>query len=207
MSVIPAMKSSVGKLAQSSTCFMLCDIQERFMPRIHNSKTVLHTAKLLTQVSDVLDIPCVVTEQYPKAFGVTAEACFENKTDFLERKGLPVEKKKFSMIVNDVEEKLKGWTDVKSIVLFGVEAHICVQQTALDLLERDYDVHVVVDATSSQVTYDREVALERMRQSGAFLTTAQSATFMLMESADHANFKAVSKLIIEHSKLINEFSV
>ena len=61
MSVIPAMKSSVGKLAQSSTCFMLCDIQERFMPRIHNSKTVLHTAKLLTQVSDVLDIPCVVT--------------------------------------------------------------------------------------------------------------------------------------------------
>ena len=81
-------------------------------------------------------------EQYPKAFGVTAEACFENKTEFLEREGLPVEKKKFSMIVNEVEEKLKGWADVKSIVLFGVEAHICVQQTALDLLERDYGTYL-----------------------------------------------------------------
>ena len=67
-----------------------------------------------------------------------------------------------------------------SIVLFGIEAHVCVQQTCLDLIEMGKDVHVVVDCVSSQQGYDREIALRRMENAGAYLTTAQSLAFMLM---------------------------
>jgi len=96
--------------------------------------------------------------------------------------------------------------DKQSFLLVGIEAHVCLLQTALDLLEQGKDVHVIVDGVSSQQPIDREVALERMSQAGAFLTTAQSAAFMLMRSADHENFKAVSKLTVEHMKLENEFN-
>ena len=92
-----------------------------------------------------------------------------------------------------------------SYVLFGIEAHVCVQQTCLDLLSAGHDVHVVVDGVSSISPLDRECALERMRQSGAFLTTAQSVAFMLMKDAGHPNFKEVSKMLIEHGKGQNDF--
>lgn len=85
-------------------------------------------------------------------------------------------------------------------------AHVCVQQTCLDLLEEGKDVHVICDAVSSQQPFDREIALQRMSQAGAYLTTAQSAAFMLMKSADHPNFKTVSKLTVNHMKLPNEFN-
>ena len=81
-----------------------------------------------------------------------------------------------------------------------------MQQTCLDLLENGKDVHVIVDGVSSQQYIDREVALQRLVHAGAFLTTAQSAAFMLMQSAEHPNFKTVSKLTVEHMKLKNEFN-
>ena len=83
---------------------------------------------------------------------------------------------------------------------------MCVQQTCLDLLEQGKDVHIIVDGVSSQQAFDREIALQRMSQAGAYLTTAQSAAFMLMQTAEHSHFKAVSKLTVEHMKLPNEFN-
>ena len=153
---------NIGKLVPTNTVMMLCDIQERFRPLIYNSDTVVQTAKLMTQVSMKLDIPCIVTEQYPKAFGSTCIDCFEDVDAFIQTNGQPIAKKMFSMMVPEVRQKLSGLTERKSVLLFGVEAHVCVQQTALDLIEEGYDVHVVLDGTSSQVKYDREVSLERM---------------------------------------------
>ena len=92
------------------------------------------------------------------------------------------------------------------IVVVGIEAHVYVQQTCLDLLEQGADVHVVVDGVSSQQPLDREVAFQHLQQAGAYLTTAQSIVFMLMQSADHPQFKTVSKLTVEHMKLANEFN-
>jgi isochorismate hydrolase len=109
------------------------------------------------------------------------------------------------MLTEQVQEHLTS-LNKSSYVLFGIEAHVCVQQTALNLLEQGHDVHIVADGVSSQQPYDREIALHRMSQAGAFLTTAQSASFMLMQSADHANFKAVSKLTVEHMKKQNQFN-
>ena len=74
---------------------------------------------------------------------------------------------------------------------------MCVQQTALDFLEEDYDVHVIADATSSRTMTDRLIALERMRQSGAFITTHESILFMLLKDAKHQKFKDIQKLIMD----------
>eukprot|EP00540_Astrosyne_radiata_P003279 CAMPEP_0116846740 /NCGR_PEP_ID=MMETSP0418-20121206/14015_1 /TAXON_ID=1158023 /ORGANISM="Astrosyne radiata, Strain 13vi08-1A" /LENGTH=111 /DNA_ID=CAMNT_0004478045 /DNA_START=206 /DNA_END=537 /DNA_ORIENTATION=+ len=109
------------------------------------------------------------------------------------------------MITEEVSQYL-ATLKRSSYILFGIEAHVCVQQTALDLLEEGHDVHIIVDGVSSQQPIDRQVALSRMSQAGAYLTTAQSAAFMLMQTADHPNFKAVSKLTVEHMKKPNEFN-
>ena len=90
--------------------------------------------------------------------------------------------------------------------MVGIEAHVCLQQTALDLLEKGHEVHIIADGVSSQQKYDREIALRRMETSGAYITTAQSAAFMLLGGADHSNFKAVSKLVKDHLVLKNEFN-
>jgi len=157
----------------------------------------------MTSVAKALDIPIVVTQQYTKVFGETVEDTFEDREHFQSCKKF--EKKKFSMCTDEVKSHLSG-LNKKSIVLFGIEAHVCVQQTCLDLLEDGKDVHLIADGISSQQPYDRDIALQRMSQSGAFLTTAQSAAFMLMQSAEHSNFKAVSKLTVEHMKRDNEFN-
>lgn len=200
---VPLVTRSIGKLHPSKTCLLLCDMQERFRPLIHNSETVLRTTQYMTSVAKALTIPIVGTQQYTKVFGETITECFATPEDLA---ATPMfEKKKFSMLTEQVQAHLDT-LDRDSFIIVGIEAHVCVQQTCLDLLEQGKDVHVIVDGVSSQQPLDRAVALQRLQQSGAFLTTAQSAAFMLMQSADHENFKTVSKLTVEHMKLENEFN-
>lgn len=142
----------------------------------------------MTSVAKALDIPVVVTQQYTKVFGPTVEDVFADQEHFKSCKTF--EKKNFSMCTDEVKSHLSA-LNKKSVVLFGIEAHVCVQQTCLDLLEEGVDVHLIADGISSQQPYDREIALQRMSQAGAFLTTAQSTAFMLMRSAEHANFKGM----------------
>jgi nicotinamidase-related amidase len=203
MSVANNGRRFVGKLKPETTALLLCDIQDRFRPLMFNGETVISTSRYLTSVAKVLEIPVVITQQYSKVFGDTVKSCFADAEDL---NHIPIfEKKQFSMCTEEVCQHMDK-LNKESIILFGIEAHVCVQQTALDLLEQGKIVHIIVDAVSSQVAYDREIALQRMMQAGAFLTTAQSAGFMLMQSAEHANFKAVSKLTVEHMKLPNEFN-
>ena len=203
MSVANAGRRLVGKLRPETTAFLLCDIQDRFRPLIWRGETVINTSRYLTSVAKALEIPVVVTQQYTKVFGDTVKDCFADPEDL---KSVPIfEKKRFSMCTEEVSAHMSK-LDKQAIVLFGIEAHVCVLQTALDLLEQGKDVHIIVDACTSQQAFDREIALQRLSQAGAFLTTAQSAAFMLMQSAEHSNFKDVSKLTVEHMKLPNEFN-
>lgn len=201
---LSAAKRVVGKLKPEHTAFLLCDIQDRFRPLVYKGETVVRTAQYMTSVAKALDIPIVATQQYTKVFGPTVAECFADAEDLA--KTPMFEKKIFSMLCGpDMTSHLEK-LNRSSYVLFGIEAHVCVQQTALDLLEQGHDVHIVVDGVSSQQAYDREIALQRLSQAGAWLTTAQSAAFMLMQSAEHPNFKTVSKLTVEHMKLPNEFN-
>jgi nicotinamidase-related amidase len=199
----PALTRAIGKLHPSSSCLLLCDVQDRFRPLIHHSETIIRTTQYMTSVASALQIPIVATQQYTKVFGNTVKDCFASAETLT---ATPMfEKKKFSMLTEEVQAHLETFNK-HSFIIVGIEAHVCVQQTCLDLLEQGKDVHVIVDGVSSQQAYDRQIALQRLQQSGAFLTTAQSAAFMLMQSADHEHFKTVSKLTVEHMKLENEFN-
>ena len=204
MSVANSGRRLVGKLKPETSVFLLCDIQERFRPLIWRGETIVNTSRYMTSVAKALDIPIAITQQYTKVFGDTVKDCFSDPDEDLKKYPM-FEKKKFSMCTEEVCKHLDS-LNKDSVILFGIEAHVCVQQTCLDLLEQGKDVHVIVDGVSSQQAFDREIALTRMSQAGAFLTSAQSAAFMLMQSAEHANFKTVSKLTVEHMKLPNEFN-
>jgi len=116
-----------------------------------------------------MKIPIVATEQYPKALGRTV-----SELDISTAKKF--EKLQFSMMTDPVREYLKTLPDVRSVIIVGVETHVCVLQTALDLTDAGYDVHVLADGVSSQRGYDRAFALERLRkESRVFLTTSESA--------------------------------
>lgn len=193
----------VGKLHPATTAVLLCDVQERFRPLIYRMETVINTCRYMTSVAAALDIPIVGTQQYTKVFGATVPDTFADPEALA---ATPIfDKKLFSMLTDDVTEKLKE-LNKDSYIIMGIEAHVCVQQTCLDLLEAGSDVHVIVDGVSSQQAHDRSIALQRLQSAGAFLTTAQSAAFMLVQSADHPNFKTISKLTVEHMKLPNEFN-
>jgi nicotinamidase-related amidase len=193
----------VGKLHPATTAVLLCDVQERFRPLIYRMETVINTCRYMTSVAAALDIPIVGTQQYTKVFGATVPDTFADPEALA---ATPIfDKKLFSMLTDDVTEKLKE-LNKDSYIIMGIEAHVCVQQTCLDLLEAGSDVHVIVDGVSSQQAHDRSIALQRLQSAGAYLTTAQSAAFMLVQSADHPNFKTISKLTVEHMKLPNEFN-
>jgi nicotinamidase-related amidase len=195
---------AVGKLRPENAVLLVCDVQELFRPLIHKMETVINTTKFMTSVAKELNVPIVATQQYTKVFGPTITDAFADPKDIGTL--APVfEKKKFSMMTPECSEHLSSLGKT-SYLLVGIEAHVCLQQTALDLLEQGHDVHIIADGVSSQQKYDREMALRRMESSGAWLTSAQSAAFMLMGSADHPNFKAVSKLVKDHMVLKNEFN-
>ena|SRR3989338_9222263 len=131
---------SVGKLSRNRAIFFCCDVQERFRSLIHNFPSVLYVSSTMNQAASIMDIPFVTTEQYSKAFGKTCPEV-----------GLPTdkpnyylfEKKKFSMLTDEVNEVLKKNPNRDQIVLFGIEAHVCVLQSALDLLEANKEVHIL----------------------------------------------------------------
>jgi nicotinamidase-related amidase len=147
----------------------------------------------MANASNILHIPLIATEQYVKAFGHTVADIALNRVKNYHL----LEKKKFSMMTDDLDKLLlenEMLSKRKCVILYGIETHVCVQQTALDLLERDYEVHVLADGVSSQRATDREIALDRLRQSGVFVTTCESAMFMLTVHADQPYFKELSSL-------------
>jgi nicotinamidase-related amidase len=111
---------------------------------------VINTARYMTSVAKALNIPVVITQQYTKVFGDTVTDCFADPADI---QNYPVvDKKQFSMCVDEVNLQLKT-LNKKSVVLFGIEAHVCLQQTCLDLLEQGNEVHLILDGISSQQPY------------------------------------------------------
>eukprot|EP01039_Chlorochromonas_danica_P001107 gene1107-1205_t len=173
----------------ANSILFICDVQERFRPLIHNMPTVIAQTSFLNDVCRTLKVPRLATEQYPKALGnLVPELVLEEDVP-------KFSKMQFSMLVPEVRNVLTAKPDIRNILLCGIETHVCVQQTTLDLLEAGYNVHLICDALSSQKPYDRTVALQKMRDSGAVLTTASSIAFELMRAADHASFKAISNLV------------
>ncbi|DAZ97376.1 TPA: hypothetical protein N0F65_003399 [Lagenidium giganteum] len=198
-----AMARHLGRLVPSSSVLFVCDLQEVFRTRIHEMPTVLHGTHSLISAARELEVPVVVTTQNAKRLGPTVPELATLLQDTPHT--VEFDKTRFSMLTGDVDHHLKQLPSAKSVILCGIEAHVCVLQTCLDLLERGYDVHVVSDAVSSSSAFNRSMALERMRQSGAFVTSVESSIFQLTGDAAHPKFRAISKLIKEHLSVPNAF--
>lgn len=136
----------IGRISPKSSVLFLCDMQEKFRKTIKFYPQIIEVSKRLLQAAKLLDIPIVATEQYPKGLGPTV-----SELD-LKLANVPIFTKTcFSMCVGDVLGHVKSLApEAKSVILCGIETHACILQTTLDLLEKNYDVHVIVDACSSR---------------------------------------------------------
>uniref|UniRef100_UPI00398ED20C isochorismatase domain-containing protein 2 isoform X1 n=1 Tax=Pristiophorus japonicus TaxID=55135 RepID=UPI00398ED20C len=184
------MARHIGKLHPKTCALFLCDMQEKFRPSVAYFPQVVSVAARMLQAAKALEIPVVVTEQYPKGLGPTVpELGAEAIRKFA--------KTCFSMITPEVEEELRSLPELESVILCGIETQACIMSTALDLLERGLDVHVVADACSSRSQVDRLIALSRMKQSGAFLTTSEGTMLQLIRDARHPKFREVQQIIMD----------
>jgi len=199
---------ALTRLCPSKTLLLVCDIQERFRTLIWRSESVIHRSALLCNACRILDIPIVVTEQNPKAFGPTVS---ELKETLKLEEPLIFSKRLFSMLTPELISKwrnTKGLEGRDQVILVGIEAHVCVLQTVLDLIDQQPSVKlfVVSDAVSSQRSHDRSVALGRMEKCGATISTAESIIFELLRTSEHPNFRQISSLIKETNARPNEFA-
>lgn len=185
---------SVGARVAADNCwFFLCDIQETFRDKIVGMDTLLPTAAFLCRAADALSIPVVVTEQKP------FKATVRELTPLLGRARV-FSKTQFSMLTSEVVAELDAQPERRHVVLFGIEAHVCVLQTALDLLQYGYSVYLVLDAVASQNSVDRDTALHRLTGEAAAssrgvaggaikFTSSESIVFEIMRDAQHPQFK------------------
>lgn len=180
----------LGKVVPKTSILFLCDMQEKFRPNISYFPEIVSVAARMLKVAKVLEIPTVVTEQYPKGLGPTVP---ELGAEDLKK----YSKTCFSMLIPEVEKEMAAVPDLKSVLLCGIETQACIMSTALDIMERGVDVHVVADACSSRSQVDRIVALSRLRQSGAFLTTSEGLILQLVRDAAHPRFREIQKLIMD----------
>ncbi|SES68185.1 hydrolase [[Clostridium] polysaccharolyticum] len=169
---------------------MLVDYQEKLMPAIHNHEKVIEkTVQLLTGLK-IVGCPVMFTQQYTKGLGMTVPEITETQEQF----GY-LEKITYSCLDTEEIRKELETHNRKTVILAGVEAHICVMQTARDLIAQGYKVCIVTDCTSSRTEADLQVGMERMKQEGVFVTSVEAVLFELLEKAGTPEFKAVSKLI------------
>jgi nicotinamidase-related amidase len=169
---------------------LLCvvDIQARLLPAIPTSPQVVAMAGRLADAAALLGVRSVLTEQYPKGLGPTPPE--------LAAKFPPaLSKMAFSCCGSEAFTQSLA-ADIEAVVLCGLETHVCIAQTALDLLARGLTVFVAVDAVGSRHPLDHEIALRRLESSGAILTTTEAVLFEWCRSAEHPQFQAVRKLVL-----------
>jgi nicotinamidase-related amidase len=179
------------KLHADRAALVVVDVQEGFRKAIPGFERVAKAVATLIEGAEVIGIPIVVSEQYPKGLGETASEVAERLPDGTE----PLEKVVFSAA--DAEGFDLGGRD--QVLVCGIETHVCVNQTVLDLLEAGTDVQVAEDAVGSRTEENKWVGLHKMERAGATLTSVETALFELLGRAGTDEFKRVQKLILEYA--------
>lgn len=177
-------------LKREKTALLIIDIQERIINAMFSPQEVLANTIKLIKGFKVMNIPVFITEQYPKGLGTTAS---EIKAELGDAE--PVQKMTFSCSgAGELFLNLKI-RNIDQVAVCGIESHVCVQQTVLDLLANGFQVDVAADAVSSRKEKDYETALQRMRSHGAEITTTESILFELLNVCGTDEFKQVSKIV------------
>jgi nicotinamidase-related amidase len=183
--------SAAGKLDADRTALVVVDVQEGFRKAILDFQQIARATATLVQGAELLGVPIVITEQYPKGLGHTVPEVAEHLPQGTE----PLEKVSFSAARADGFD-LGGRGQA---LVCGIETHVCVNQTVLDLLEAGVEAQVAVDGVSSRFEEDDQAGQRKMERAGATLTTVEMALFELLGEAGTDRFKQVQTLILEYA--------
>ena len=176
----------MNTIKSTEALLLIIDVQEKLVNMLEENE-VKDSAIKIAKACGILEIPKVITEQYPKGLGSTIEEI---------KNALPnaeyVEKTTFSALK---EEDVNKFLSQKQVIILGIETHICVLQTAMDLLNEGYEVFVVQNACGSRSKENKQAALRRLVHAGAQIVTTEMVLFELLEGSKHPNFKEVQALI------------
>jgi nicotinamidase-related amidase len=177
-------------MSRGDTALLVIDVQEKLLPAIPSGSRVVWNVRRLIDAAKALGVPVASTEQYPKGLGPTTP-------ELAERLGAMPSKLTFSSCgCPEVFERLRA-RGIHKVLICGIETHVCVAQTALDLMADGWRVYVAVDAVGSRFEIDYRTALGRMDSAGATLTTTEAAMFEWCQTADTPEFKEISRLARE----------
>lgn len=178
------------RITKANTVCLIIDIQERLFPAMYEKEILLKNCRVLVEGMSELKLPLIVTQQYTKGLGATISEIKSIISEFSF-----IEKRDFSCCDESaVLMKLKE-LEAKNIIICGIESHVCVLQTAVDLKEAGFNPIVVVDCVSSRTKKNIELAKERFRIEGILMTSYESILFELTRSSAASEFKAISKLV------------
>ena len=184
------MKRHTKILQRENSALLVIDIQERILPVIFEHERVVDNALKLINGFKVLNVPIFFTEQYPKGLGPT-----ESKIKAALDNAEAIQKMSFSCFgAGNLFEDLRT-KDIQHVVVCGIESHVCVMQTSLDLMANGFKVQVAADAVSSRRKFDYEIALRRMENNGAEITLTESILFEMLNVCGTDEFKSISKLV------------
>jgi nicotinamidase-related amidase len=175
-------------LTSQNAIFLIIDLQEKLLPKIFEFERVRANCILLIKFAQIAGIPLLVTTQYERGLGPIVQEIKDALADVK-----PVDKVEFGCFEND--HFLKEVKDLgharNTVVLCGIESHICLTQTALGALGKGYNVHVASDATSSRTQWNWDIGLDRMRQAGAVISSTEMILYEIMKRSDSNEFKAI----------------
>lgn len=174
-------------LKKDNTLIFMVDMQEKLV-NVTFAQNEVEVAEKLIKAAEILHIPVFISEQYPKGLGNTVEYL---KRDFHQK----IEKTAFSVLKEkNILDTIESYGK-KQILLFGIEAHICVYQTAMDLLEKGFEVYLLKDACKSRKDKEFNAGIELMKQEGVKITCLEIVLFEFLETSKNPDFKAVQQLI------------
>ena len=180
------------RLTAEGACLLVVDLQDRLLPAIEGRDRLLANAVRLVRGARILGITVLATEQYPKGLGATVESLAALIPD------RPAKMTFHALGAPGIVENLAN-LGARHVTLAGVEAHVCVAQTALELLTLGYAVQVPVDAVGSRFAVDRDISVRRLERAGAVISTTEAVLFEWLGGADHPGFKAISALVKERA--------
>lgn len=184
-------KAGDSLLKASDSALLIVDIQEKFRPVVPDMEDVIRNAEILARAAVRLKIPVLASEQYPKGLGATVAEV---------RRWLPADqaypqKLRFSALGSDAVRNGLTVAGRSQVVMIGLETHVCVMQTGLELLAAGYSLYLVADAVASRKEPDREAALQRLQRRGAEIVTTEMVVFEWLREAGTPEFKELQALV------------
>jgi len=183
----------LDRLTAEGGALLVVDLQEKLIPRIEGKDRMLARSLVLVQAAQILGLPVLATEQYPRGLGSTIEPFAGLIPD------RPAKTSFHCLGAPGIQDKL-GDLGVKHVTLTGIETHVCVAQTALELLRLGYRVQIPIDAVGSRFAIDRDAAIRRLEQLGAVISTSEAILFEWLGDSGHPQFKSISHLVKERSE-------